>query len=381
MLTDYHLHLRPDDLDATAARVLHRRQRRALPRGGERARDRRARGLRARLPLPQALERLAPPVLARIRARRPRRILRRSCARRPTCGWASRPTSSPAPRIARRTCSSARDFDYVVGSVHFLGDHAVDMERLRRLGAARAAAEEIWRRYFETLGEAARSGLFDILAHPDLVKVWGREPPGPPRAICVATTSPRSRHRRIGHRGGGLHRRAAQAARRDLPGARVPEMCVEAGAPVALSSDAHLPEDVGSDYDQALELLDGAGVSELCVFERRAAAPGAASGPVWRDALAASATTATASRRAARCPRRRRDPERARARRALRRRRAHPRRHRRAARRGRAGRHRRALPRQRRALPRRRLDRAAAQRARRVVAAGLARSSTSTAPS
>jgi histidinol-phosphatase (PHP family) len=38
---------------------------------------------------------------------------------------------------------------------------------------------------------------------------------------------------------------------------------------VALSSDAHRPEDVGADYDQALELLDSLGVGELCVFEHR----------------------------------------------------------------------------------------------------------------
>jgi histidinol-phosphatase (PHP family) len=47
-------------------------------------------------------------------------------------------------------------------------------------------------------------------------------------------------------------------------------MCVEAGAPVALSSDAHRPEDVGADYERALELLEDVGVSELCVFQRRA---------------------------------------------------------------------------------------------------------------
>ena len=35
-------------------------------------------------------------------------------------------------------------------------------------------------------------------------------------------------------------------------------MCVEAGVPVALSSDAHRPEDVGADYERALELLDAA---------------------------------------------------------------------------------------------------------------------------
>ena len=42
-------------------------------------------------------------------------------------------------------------------------------------------ADEVWRRYFEALAECARSGLFDILAHPDLVKVWGGARPLPER--------------------------------------------------------------------------------------------------------------------------------------------------------------------------------------------------------
>jgi histidinol-phosphatase (PHP family) len=46
-------------------------------------------------------------------------------------------------------------------------------------------------------------------------------------------------------------------------------MCVDAGCPVALSSDAHVPEDVGRDYDAALQLLESLGVRELAVFERR----------------------------------------------------------------------------------------------------------------
>jgi histidinol-phosphatase (PHP family) len=46
-------------------------------------------------------------------------------------------------------------------------------------------------------------------------------------------------------------------------------MCLEAGAQVALSSDAHRPQDVGAGYEQALELLAEVGVGELCVFERR----------------------------------------------------------------------------------------------------------------
>jgi len=47
------------------------------------------------------------------------------------------------------------------------------------------------------------------------------------------------------------------------------EMCLDAGCPVALSSDAHVPSDVGRDYEAALKLLERAGVGELAVFERR----------------------------------------------------------------------------------------------------------------
>lgn len=162
-----------------------------------------------------------------------------------------------------------RDFDYVVGSVHFLREHSIDMDDYSVWDRGHSA-EEIWQRYFDTLAEAARSGLFDILAHPDLVKVWGSDRPRPrgdPRryyepaieaiaemgiAVEVSTA--------------GLRKRAREL----YPSQAFLEMCVEVGAPVALSSDAHRPEDVGADYDQALELLDRVGIGELCVFERRA---------------------------------------------------------------------------------------------------------------
>jgi histidinol-phosphatase (PHP family) len=75
-----------------------------------------------------------------------------------------------------------REWDYVVGSVHFLRDQAVDLGegRWAEFGIWRSGdPDEVWTRYFETLGEAARTGLYDILAHPDLVKVWGQGAPVP----------------------------------------------------------------------------------------------------------------------------------------------------------------------------------------------------------
>src|SRR5207253_1591212 len=72
--------------------------------------------------------------------------------------------------------------DYVIGSVHFVGDRAVDYGAWD-IWAEVADPDDVWRRYFETVGEAARSGLFDVLAHPDLVKMWGDARPEPRRDL------------------------------------------------------------------------------------------------------------------------------------------------------------------------------------------------------
>jgi histidinol-phosphatase (PHP family) len=162
----------------------------------------------------------------------------------------------------------ARDFDYVIGSVHFLRDEAVDMDDYSVWDRGHSA-EDVWRRYFQTLGEAARSGLFDVLAHPDLVKVWGRERPLPEgdlrRYYELAMDGIAEGGIAVEVSTAGLRKRAEEL----YPAPAFLAMCLEAGAPVALSSDAHRPQEVGADYARALELLAEMGVGELCVFERR----------------------------------------------------------------------------------------------------------------
>ncbi len=161
-----------------------------------------------------------------------------------------------------------RDFDYVIGSVHLVGEHEVDADDYSVWDTG-ASAEQIWRRYFQTLGEAASSGLFDVLAHPDLVKVWGRERPRPEgdlrRYYELAMDGIAQSGIAVEVSTAGLRKRVSEI----YPAPAFLEMCLDAGAPVALSSDAHRPQDVGADYDRALELLGDLGVSELCVFDHR----------------------------------------------------------------------------------------------------------------
>jgi histidinol-phosphatase (PHP family) len=175
----------------------------------------------------------------------------------------------PAREDRLATMLDEREWDYVVGSVHFLRDAAVDMRGSDWDIWRSADPEQVWRRYFETLGEAARTGMFDILAHPDLVKVWGSgapQPKGDPRRFYeLAMDGIADSDVTIEVSTAGLRKPVAEI----YPASAFLEMCLEAGRPVTLSSDAHLPEEIGHEYERALEWLAEQGVSELAVYDRR----------------------------------------------------------------------------------------------------------------
>jgi histidinol-phosphatase (PHP family) len=267
MLTDYHLHLRPDELDATAERCF-------TAANAERYRVAAEEQGIAELGVAEHVYRFTAALDVW------RHPLWREFAHDDLdeyCAFVREQTDLrlgieadfvPGGEDRMASLLQARDFDYVVGSVHFLGDRALDMDDYDVWTSGRSP-EQIWSAYFTTLGEAARSGLFDVLAHPDLVKVWGGERPRPEgdlrRYYELAMDGIAESGIAVEVSTAGLRKRAREI----YPAPAFLAMCVEAGAPVALSSDAHRPGEVGADYERALELLDSLGVRELCAFERR----------------------------------------------------------------------------------------------------------------
>ncbi len=166
------------------------------------------------------------------------------------------------------TVLDGRDWDYVVGSVHFLRDHSLDTEDYSVWGAGESA-DKVWRRYFETVAESARSGLYDLIGHPDLVKIWGSAAPVPdgdlryyyePAVEAFADAGVAVELSTAGWR---------KPVAEQYPAVPFLEMLVDAGCPLALSSDAHEPGQLGFEYERALELLESLGVREIAVFERR----------------------------------------------------------------------------------------------------------------
>ena len=278
MLTDYHLHLRPDELDATAERYfttanVERYRAVASERGIAEL------GVSEHVyRFEQALDVWQHPFW-REQARDDLDEYCEFVRERTDLRLGIEADFVPGTEDRMANLLDARDFDYVVGSVHFLRDESIDMDDYSVWDRA-SGPEEVWRRYFETLGEAARSGLFDVLAHPDLVKIWS--PAHPARGEVGGSNHPRPegdprRYYELALDGiaeSGIAVEVSTAglrkpARELYPAPAFLQMCLEAGAQVALSSDAHRSQEVGADYGQALELLAELGVEELCVFEGR----------------------------------------------------------------------------------------------------------------
>ena len=159
-------------------------------------------------------------------------------------------------------------WDYVVGSVHFLRDASLDTDDYSVWGRGESP-DRVWRRYFDTVAASALSGLYDLIAHPDLVKYWGDPARRPDKDLRYfyepAVEAFADSGVAVEVSTAGLRKPVAEI----YPARPFLEMVVDAGCPLALSSDAHTPNQLGYRYEHALELLDELGVRELRVFARR----------------------------------------------------------------------------------------------------------------
>jgi histidinol-phosphatase (PHP family) len=147
-------------------------------------------------------------------------------------------------------------------------DRALDYDRFDVWTRAESA-DKVWRTYFTWLGEAAGSGLFDILAHPDLVKHWGSERPWPEKDLryyyelamepIAASGSPWRCPRPA----------CASPSARSTPPGRSSRWWWTRATPSRSARTPTPSDQLGHGYEQALELLDQVGVTELAVFEER----------------------------------------------------------------------------------------------------------------
>ena len=163
--------------------------------------------------------------------------------------------------------SSMADFDYLIGSVHYIAPgFAIDHPKWIGKWASVAEAEEIWTCYWQIYTSCARSGLFDLLAHPDLPKKFGYKPEGDLRRFYepVIQAALETDTAIEINTAGWRKECAEQYPERDFL-----EMMHSAGLPISISSDAHAPEDVGMHFKEAASLISEIGFTHTVRFQNR----------------------------------------------------------------------------------------------------------------
>ncbi|MFA5031834.1 MAG: histidinol-phosphatase HisJ family protein [bacterium] len=156
-------------------------------------------------------------------------------------------------------------FDYVIGSVHHIDDWCFDSPKQVK-GYDKWDIYELYVLYFDLVRKAARTGLFDIIAHPDVIKKFGHRPTKNIDSILEETAKAlKEGNVCIDINTSGL----IKPCKEIYPGKRLLEMCHNKGVPITFGSDSHLPERVGADFDYAAKLVREVGYTKSVKFTGR----------------------------------------------------------------------------------------------------------------
>jgi histidinol-phosphatase (PHP family) len=166
-----------------------------------------------------------------------------------------------------RALLSQYEFDYVIGSVHYLDGWGFDNPEAEYLFREKELVS-LYRQLFDTVKGAIESGLFHLIAHLDNLKVFNHRPDEQlllPMYEDVAKAL-----------------KAADLATEINTGLAyrypVKEMCPSPtflqilyahGVPISLSSDSHFPDDIATMLDDAVGLAKKTGYKQIVYYKER----------------------------------------------------------------------------------------------------------------
>jgi len=160
-------------------------------------------------------------------------------------------------------------WDYVIGSVHFLGEWDVSDFRQVHNWEGRDVFE-VYQTYYDAVQRAAKTGFYDIMGHLDVIKRFNYKPEQEREhevaeleqltlaAITEAGIA-------IELNASGLTKPCVEM----FPSNRILKGAIELGIPLTVGSDAHDPMKLSENLDIARSTLFDFGVRELATFEQR----------------------------------------------------------------------------------------------------------------
>ncbi len=157
------------------------------------------------------------------------------------------------------------EVDYLIGSIHFINEWGFDNPEFIG-GYEGRDINEIWQSYFDAVESMAKSGLFDIAGHLDLLKVFKFLPTKDVRILAKnALKAIKKADMTIEIDTAGLRKPIEEI----YPSRPLMEEIYELDIPITFGSDAHSIEHAGHGYDAAVSLAKEIGYTKAMTFRNR----------------------------------------------------------------------------------------------------------------
>jgi histidinol-phosphatase (PHP family) len=159
--------------------------------------------------------------------------------------------------------AAALPYDYVIGSVHRVVGEEVDRYPDADIYHT-WDTYDLYEAYYENVRAAALSRRFDVLGHPDLIKIFRHFPERDITSMLEETADAVAESEIVVDvNAAGLRKPVGEV----YPSRAFLEMFHRRGVPVILSSDAHAPEQVAAGYEESIKLVRDVGYREVVTFK------------------------------------------------------------------------------------------------------------------
>ncbi|HLQ73240.1 MAG TPA: histidinol-phosphatase HisJ family protein [Bacillota bacterium] len=174
---------------------------------------------------------------------------------------------TPGKEKEMETFINEHPFDYVIGSVHWIGDWGIDLDIYKEEYEKRDI-NEAYEQYFDQIITLAESKLFDFIGHIDLIKIFSYRPADEAfveqqydRVVKALQQSETC----IEISTAGLRKPVGEI----YPTKQLLQKCFDAGVGIVISSDAHMPKHIGHAFDDAISLVRSVGYTDIQTFTNR----------------------------------------------------------------------------------------------------------------
>ncbi|MEL7565357.1 MAG: histidinol-phosphatase HisJ family protein [Dehalobacterium sp.] len=158
-------------------------------------------------------------------------------------------------------------FDYILGGVHHLGENKWMFDHPDyKYEYQGKNIDELYIQYFKTLEHAALSGLYQIIPHLDLIKIFNYRPEKPVLSLMGNLLEIiKEKTLAVEINTNGLNKPVGEI----YPAYEILLTCFNLGIPVTFGSDAHQSEDVGRQLDAAFKLAYNVGYRQIATFHKK----------------------------------------------------------------------------------------------------------------